>query len=213
MDGDGIKLRIPFYHQRFEFTCGPASLMMAMKYIDNGFQLNRKNEMDIWRESSLAPLPPTIRYGLAFSALKRGFRASILTNVRGIEYVNKSSLESPMHGEEGRWLMKFATDMFKERKERAFSMGLKEKPGKVTLKEIRDTLIRNGVPIFLTSAKMLDKADDDWAHWAVVSGIGDGYVRVNNPALEKGRVRFPLDYFQKAIGYHGDMVLISIFKK
>ncbi len=44
---------IPFYHQHYDFTCGPASLMMAMKYLDNDVHLGKDLEIDLWREGNL----------------------------------------------------------------------------------------------------------------------------------------------------------------
>jgi hypothetical protein len=46
-------LEVPFYRQRFEFTCGAACLMMAMKYFDPSLKLTKDLEIDIWREANL----------------------------------------------------------------------------------------------------------------------------------------------------------------
>jgi predicted double-glycine peptidase len=40
-------LEIPFYRQRFEFTCGEACLMTAMKYFDPSLKLTKDLEIDI----------------------------------------------------------------------------------------------------------------------------------------------------------------------
>jgi len=42
-----IHLDIPFYRQHYDFTCGPASLMMAMKYLDNNVCTGKNLEIDI----------------------------------------------------------------------------------------------------------------------------------------------------------------------
>ena len=207
-------LKVPFYMQRYEFTCGPASLMMAMKHHDSGFRLSTENEIDIWRESALAPLPPTIRHGLAFSALSRGFGVSILTNVKGVEYINKSALSSPLRKIGYEWLMDLALGMARERKSRALALGLKERVrNDIGIGDVRRMLAVGGVPIFLTSAKALDKKDEDWAHWAVITGIDDEKIWINNPALRKGRMALSINDFIEANGYHGDVVLISISKR
>ena len=51
--GASIQLNIPFYRQHYDFTCGPASLMMAMKYLDNDVCLGKELELDLWREGTL----------------------------------------------------------------------------------------------------------------------------------------------------------------
>jgi hypothetical protein len=37
--GAPVHLAIPFYRQHYDHTCGPASLMMAMKYLDCDLRL------------------------------------------------------------------------------------------------------------------------------------------------------------------------------
>ena len=68
--GASISLNIPFYRQHYDFTCGPASLMMAMKYLDNDMRLGKELEIDLWREGNLVAICGTSRYGLAFSAAR-----------------------------------------------------------------------------------------------------------------------------------------------
>lgn len=206
---------VPHHEQQFDFTCGPASLMMILKHFDKKFEINKQNETDIWRESSLAPLPPTCRYGLAFSALKRGYQVEILTNVKGIEYIRK--IPRRLTGEGRREFMKgflgFARVQFEERQARALELGLKERSVKrVTTSAVTKTLDRNGLSILLTSARFFD--DQDWAHWVVVTDYGNSSVYVNDPAspLHKGRRTFANEEFEKINGYHGDQVLISVFR-
>lgn len=40
-------LKVPFYKQHYDFTCGPASLMMAMKYFDEHLRSATKNPQDL----------------------------------------------------------------------------------------------------------------------------------------------------------------------
>ena len=70
-----IHLKVPFYRQHYDFTCGPASLMMVMKYFDNNLHLSKDLETDIWREDNMVEVYGTSRYGLAYSAAVRGFYA------------------------------------------------------------------------------------------------------------------------------------------
>jgi|SRR5208283_1284199 len=212
---NSFKRRIPHYEQEYEYTCGPACLMMIFKYFDRSFVLNKKNEIDLWRESSLAPLPPTGRYGLTFAALKRGFGVEVLTNISGIEFVNKTpaSLTGRRGGD---WFKRFLVLMqaqFAERKKRALELGLKEKKvKKITMKAIEEVLERNGLSIMLTSARFFD--DQDWAHWVVITGYDGENVYVNDPisASKKGRRIFSKEAFEEVNGYYGDQVLVSVFK-
>jgi len=51
-----IRLNIPFYRQHYDFTCGPASLMMAMKYFDYNLHVVKDVEIDVWREGNMVEL-------------------------------------------------------------------------------------------------------------------------------------------------------------
>lgn len=84
-----IRLRIPFYRQHYDFTCGPVSLMMAMKYLDSDVLLTKDLEIDIWREGNMVEVYGTSRYGMAYSAAIRGFDARVTSNTGGIDFVEK----------------------------------------------------------------------------------------------------------------------------
>jgi predicted double-glycine peptidase len=207
---------VPHHEQQYEFTCGPASMMMIFKHFDGKFRLTNEVETDIWRESSLAPLPPTSRYGLAFSALKRGFRVEILTNVKGIEYVTKTPerLTGRRRGGIFETFMDMMREQFEERRKRAIELGLKEKKVRnISTGDVVNVLKRNGLSVMLTSARFFE--DEDWAHWVVVTGYDDKEnFYVNDPASNsnKGRRVFSKEKFKDLKGYYGDEVLISVFR-
>lgn len=207
--------QVPHYEQQYDFTCGPASLMMIFKHFDKKFKFNTEIETDIWRESSLTPLPPTTRYGLAFSALKRGYKAEIVTNVKGIEFVSKTPTRLTGRGRAGlmQAFLGLMQAQFEERRKRAFELGLKERKVKaVGVASVIDAIERKGLSIMLTSARFFE--DEDWAHWVVITGNDERNVYVNDPGslANKGRRVFSLKDFARVNGYYGDQVLISIFR-
>jgi ribosomal protein S18 acetylase RimI-like enzyme len=77
-------VRVPFYRQTVDFTCGPAALMMAMKALDPGMKISRKMEMRIWRESTTIFMASGLGgcgpFGLALAAYRRGFDVEIYIN-------------------------------------------------------------------------------------------------------------------------------------
>ncbi|HEY5539043.1 MAG TPA: peptidase C39 family protein [Thermoplasmata archaeon] len=44
---------VPFRHQSFDFTSGPACLLMAMRHFDPSLEVTREREVDLWREANL----------------------------------------------------------------------------------------------------------------------------------------------------------------
>ncbi|MGB2131803.1 MAG: peptidase C39 family protein, partial [Marinobacterium sp.] len=41
--------RVPWYGQTLPFTCGPASLLMAMKALNPEIEMDRRHELQLWR--------------------------------------------------------------------------------------------------------------------------------------------------------------------
>lgn len=72
---------VPYYRQTLDFTCGPASLMMAMKALNNDVELNRTLELRVWRESTSIYMTSGHGgcgpYGLALAAHQRGFEVVV----------------------------------------------------------------------------------------------------------------------------------------
>jgi ribosomal protein S18 acetylase RimI-like enzyme len=80
---------MPWFRQTTPFTCGPASLMMAMKSLqpkgrafkrESGF--DRETELNIWREATTIYMTSghggCHPVGLGLSAFRRGFRSKVI---------------------------------------------------------------------------------------------------------------------------------------
>jgi predicted double-glycine peptidase len=198
-----LYLEVPFYRQRFDFTCGAASLMMAMKYFYPGLKLTKSLEIDIWRETNLVEDRSTCGRGLAYSAAKRGFGARIVASVDDIPFKEKILKISP--GADPRVLDFFFRDMQK----RALALDVKEERGKVTIEEIFSALERGEVPIVLINAMFLHR--EDVPHWVVVRGYNRREVFIHDPlwkAHRRGGVA--VQKFKKMIGYGAGQVMIAL---
>ncbi len=70
----------PWYQQTTEFTCGPASLMMAMGSLNEKLPLNQGEELSIWREATTIFMTSghggCHPIGLALAAKARGFKCN-----------------------------------------------------------------------------------------------------------------------------------------
>lgn len=44
---ESIHPKVPFYRQDYDFSCGPASLMMAIKFFDDNLDLAKNLEIDM----------------------------------------------------------------------------------------------------------------------------------------------------------------------
>lgn len=82
-----LRRSIPFYAQTTEFTCGPASLMMAMAALDPDHRLERTEELRLWREATTIFMTSGHGgcgpHGLALAAHNRGFGVTLVVNQAG----------------------------------------------------------------------------------------------------------------------------------
>ena len=84
-------LDVPYYNQTRFYTCGPAALMMVMKYWDNTIELSRKTEYKLWMMSNpFVFFGGTLQFGLAKTAVHIGFKAKIYQKARFSEYHKKN---------------------------------------------------------------------------------------------------------------------------
>jgi len=89
---EGMQQAPAYYRQTTEFTCGPASLMMAMHQLDPTQALNQRQELQLWREATTIYMTAghggCHPMGLAIAAHKRGLNASVWCNQQGPLFVD-----------------------------------------------------------------------------------------------------------------------------
>jgi hypothetical protein len=202
--GAAIHLDLPFYRQHWNYTCGPASLMMAMKHLDDRVRPDRDLEIDIWREATFVAARGTSRYGLAYAAAVRGFSARATSSTGGIDFQER--LVSILDTSE----MQLLRDQFAERRARCSRLGVRDRQGAITGDSLRRSLERDRVPLIVTSA--LFYCDDDLPHWVAVTGMDDAFLYFNNPddAWPRRR-RIALAELERFVGYHGDQSMVEVW--
>ena len=200
-----IRLDLPFYRQHYDFTCGPASLMMAMKYLEPNVRPGKDLEIDLWREANLIAVCGTSRYGLAFSAATRGFSARVTSSSGGIDFAEKfvPSLDDPN--------MKLLREQFSERRARCKKLHVRERQATITGRTLREALFSNHVPLIVTSSRFC--GGEDCPHWVAVTGIDDKFLYFSNPSDVRPKKRkIGLPALQEFIGYHGDQSMVEVWK-
>lgn len=199
-----IHLNVPFYRQHYDFTCGPASLMMAMKYFDEHLHLTKDLEVDIWREGNMVEVYGTSRYGLAYSAAFRGFCARVTSNSNRIDFVDR--LVPPVKELNTRVLKLH----FYERRARCRKLGVEEKQEIITGEAIYNSLLSNHVPLVVTNA--LFCRGENLPHWIALSGVDDKFVYFNNPLdVNPLKRKLELSALQKVVGYRGSQSMVEIW--
>jgi ribosomal protein S18 acetylase RimI-like enzyme len=168
------KLSVPYYSQTLDFTCGPACLMMALKYFDPKTELKRALEMTLWKEATLIFMASgfggTDGYGLALSALNRGLSCHLVMSMDTAPMLRSVRIKKK------REVMKIVHSDLKRKAKRA---GLGSAIYEYGIDEIIAALHRDMLPIVMISTYRL--TGDRVPHWVVVTGFDERSVFIHDP--------------------------------
>ena len=188
-----MRLRVPYYAQSAEFSCGPACLTMALKYFDPSTRMGKSLEYDLWRECNMIGIRGADPFGLSVPLLKRGYNVTIISKAPSM--MNKSQLKTM------KWLSKEEKELtlfaIKDQKEKALSLGLKLIKRDPNLEDIEEALSENKLPIALVDMTVVHKLRIP--HWVIVTGMNDEVGWINDPYPPKGKknLRLKLDHCEK----------------
>lgn len=169
--------RVPYYGQTTDFTCGPAALLMAMKALDPAIELDRRQELRLWREATTVFMASghggCEPFGMALAAHRRGFRVAI-----------HISDDSPM-------FLDGVRDPRKKEVMRLVQADFHDQVAETDITVIRhpltpDELTRHidagAIPIVLISLYRMYRFREP--HWVVVHGHDDRFVYAHDPLIE-----------------------------
>jgi len=170
---------VPWYRQTTEFTCGPASLMMSMLALDNKQQIDRSEEMQIWREATTIFMTSghggCHPLGLALAAERRGYHAEVWISRKGPLFVDGVRSEKKKH-----ILELVHTDFVRQAKTQHIPVHYRE----ITQQQLTRELKKGGIPIVLISTWQLDGRRVP--HWVVLSAFDDNFFYLHDPDPEEG---------------------------
>ncbi|GAB4323683.1 MAG: peptidase C39 family protein [Candidatus Zixiibacteriota bacterium] len=168
---------VPFYAQTLDFTCGAASLLMAMRRFDSSIEATRETELDLWREATLIFMASGVGgcgpFGLAVAALRRGFRAEIYMSRDSVPFVE---------GVRSQEKKEVITITHRQMRQRARELGGHVFIREFGLQDVISAIDRGLVPIVLVSGYRL--IGEKVPHWVVVTGYDDRYLFVHDPFID-----------------------------
>jgi ribosomal protein S18 acetylase RimI-like enzyme/predicted double-glycine peptidase len=177
-----VLLEVPFYSQTLDFTCGPACLMMAMRYLGSSKKMTRVLETELWREATtifmMSGHGGCSAEGLAVAALRRGFSATVYTRDTTIPFIDSVRAKSKKE------IIALSYQEFMRELEK---LGGEVRVGNFTDVDVLDAIRQGSIPlVLLSSYRLYDKKE---LHWAVVSGFDDEHLYLHDPWIPKGLER------------------------
>jgi len=179
-------IKTPYYKQTTEMTCGPAALMMLLKFYKKKIKLNRKIEFKIWRDAVLLGWRAVGLYGIATAALKNGLKVELLREKKAVW---KDFREIHVN--------QILEYIFKQQESEAKKLGLKEKIGEINIDLLR-SLLKKGIPPMVLIREIKPDFSLQFAHWVIVVGINDDFVYINDSIHGKNR-KIPVAIFESAL--------------
>lgn len=172
-------VRMTWYRQSTDFTCGPASLMMAMAWLrPKATKLTQGLELDIWREATTIYMTSghggCHPLGLALAAARRGFSVRAFVSQKtapfldGVRSVHKKSVIEAVHGQ------------FLEQCERT---RLPLHYEVITVAKIEAWLHKKSAVLVMISSYRLN--GDKAPHWVTITAIDDLCVYVHDSDVDK----------------------------
>ena len=174
--------RVPYYHQTLDFTCGPASLLMAMHSLDESIPFNRPQEIQLWRESTTVFMTSGHGgcgpHGLALAASHRGFDVELYLSEEGALFIDS------VRSDEKKEVMALVHEQFEQE---VIEAGVPVHYRQLSLDEMRRAIEQGAIPVVLISSYRIYK--EKFPHWVVVTGFDDRYIYVHDPYVdtEKGK--------------------------
>lgn len=170
-------IKVPYYPQSLDFTCGPAALMMAMKALDPAMELNRTLELRLWREATTIFMTSGHGgcgpYGLALSAYRRGFSLEIHVNEDGVFLVDS------VRSAEKKEVMRLVQEDWIDELSR---LPVLLRRGSLGVEELRQKCDAGGIALVLISSYRI--YGERFPHWVVVTGFDAHYIYVHDPLVD-----------------------------
>lgn len=164
----------PWYQQSTEFTCGPASLMMALNKLEPNFIMSAEAEIDIWRQATTVFMTSgqggCHPVGLALAGKNLGFSCEVFLSQSGNLFVEG------VRSEYKKSIMKLVDQQFFEK---AKKQNIPVHSTDYTLQQIKDALDANCSVICLISTYQFDGKKAP--HWVAITHIDDTCLYLHDP--------------------------------
>ena len=183
-----MRLRVPYYRQTTDFTCGACATLMDWRYLDRKIRLSKQNEFLIWAETVASPFKFSSPYRIAAFFIKKGFQTKLIMEKKTTS-IGKVPLECcQVEPVEKRLFLNCLQAYNDILKKQIASSIVNRKP---TLSDIKRILSDHSPLILLVDSHYTLKVRGAFnpphqPHWVVITGYEDDKFYVNDPIHETG---------------------------
>lgn len=204
-----VRLRVPYFAQTLDFTCGSACLLMAMSHFDPQLEVDRTQELMLWKEATTIFMTSGLGgcgpFGLALAARRRGFAARVMMADRATPFL--SSVRSADKKEVIRLV-------HRAQEKEALRAGVLIQYIDFSFADVSQALSEDEIPIVLVNTYGLHRFKAP--HWVVLTGFDGDNVYFNDPDQESYTgeaqdVRIPLQTFQRMRDYGSELHRSAVF--
>ena len=171
---------VHWLRQTTPFTCGPASLMMAMHGLNRAYQPSQEEEINLWREATTIFMTSghggCHPIGLALAAKRRQFAVEVWVNQTGTLFIDG------VRNEEKKRVVELVDNCFKRE---AQEQGIKIHYANISQNDLISAFKSGAIPLILISTFRMDRKKAP--HWVVMSGFDDDCLYMHDPDPEEGR--------------------------
>ncbi len=171
---------VHWLRQTTPFTCGPASLMMAMHGLNRSYQPSQEEEINLWREATTIFMTSghggCHPIGLALAAKRRQFTVEVWVNHTGTLFIDG------VRNEEKKQVVELVDNCFKRE---AQEQGIKVHYANISQNDLISAFKSGAIPLILISTFRMDRKKAP--HWVVMSGFDDDCLYMHDPDPEEGR--------------------------
>ncbi len=170
-------VRVPYYEQTLDFTCGPSALMMAMKAMDGATEMSRANELRIWRESTTIFMTAGHGgcgpHGLALAAFDRGFDVELYVKDDAPMFVDS------VRSEDKKEVIRLVQEDFIGK---IHEVGIRVHYSRFGVEEMQRHFDAGAIPVVLISSYRI--YHEKFPHWVVVTGFDNRFVYVHDSFVD-----------------------------
>ncbi|WP_020406661.1 GNAT family N-acetyltransferase/peptidase C39 family protein [Hahella ganghwensis] len=179
-------LRVAYFEQTTDFTCGPASLMMTMATLNSDFLPNATEELQIWREATTIYMTSGHGgcgpHGLALAAQMRGFSAEVYVSQAGPLFTEGVRIQEKKN------VLRLVHESFVEKLEQ---QKIPIHYTAITQNDIELALSQHKLALVMISTYHFDRKKAP--HWVAVTAIDEDFVYIHDPDVDRDSHQRPID--------------------